>query len=242
MTTKRAGRNTFAGLPSIGLAASFALGAMVPAPPGPLRPACPEPDSNAAWVRVNREWQAPSRQRWTNDSLRRVLIALRDEDQKLRADFGAHATDTVYIKRLVAADSALAVVVKGVLDRFGLPTKAMVGADGADAAMLVVQHNWPLQERVLAMVDKLPAGQISPQAHAMLEDRVRVHQGKPQRFGTHFNLGKDGLFEFAPATDIEALDERRARMGIMPLREYICFLEEAGMKVNRNSLPARFRR
>ena len=223
-----------------GLAVAVALGAMEPARPVWVS-ACPEPDSNAAWARVNRAWSAASPRRWTNDSLRRVLIALRDLDQKERALFGARATDTAYIRRLVTADSVLAVAMKDILDRFGLPTKAMVGADGSDAAMLIIQHNWPLQERALAMVEKLPPGEISGQAHAMLEDRVRVHQGKPQRFGTQFNLGKDGLFEFAPATDIEGLDARRAAMGMMPMREYICFLEEAGMKVNRNSLPARFR-
>lgn len=225
-----------------GMAALVAIAALAPAPgPRPFT-ACPEPDSTAAWVRVNSAWKVPPTARWTNDSLRRVLIALRDADQKERAGFGAHATDTTYIKRLVAADSVLANTMKSILDRFGLPTKSMVGADGSDAAMLVIQHNWPLQERALAMADAQPPGQISPQAHAMLEDRVRAHQGKPQRFGTHFNLGPDGLFVLAPVTDVDSLDARRARMGIMPLREYVCFLEEAGMKVNRNSLPERFRR
>jgi hypothetical protein len=216
-----------------GAATCAAFGAFEPNPSRMARVvACPEPDSTAAWLRVNRAWHTPLPARWANDSLRRVLIALRDEDQKLRADFGARATDTAYIRRLTAADSALADVMKGILDRFGLPTKAMVGADASDAGMLVIQHNWPLQERALAIADSLPPGQISPQAHAMLEDRVHAHQGKPQRFGTHFNLGKDGLFELAPVTDTAGLDARRATMGIMPMRDYICLLEEAGMKVN----------
>ena len=237
---ERPNRKMLAALLSLGVAGCIGSARKQPVPmdysPGA---ACPEPDSNAAWVRVNREWHAPSAQGWSNDSLRLALIALRDQDQKERANFGARATDSVYVRRLMAADSALAAVMRDILDRFGLPTKTMVGADGSDAAMLIVQHNWALQERVLAIADTLSAGLISPQAHAMLEDRVHVHQGKPQRFGTHFNLGPDGLFSLAPAAEVEDIDARRARVGIMPLREYVCFLEEAGMKVNRNSLPPR---
>jgi hypothetical protein len=107
--------------------------------------------------------------------------------------------------------------------------------------MLVIQHNWPLQERVLSLATSASAGEISPEKIAMLEDRVLVHQGKPQRFGTQFTLGADGLFRFAPTTDTAGLDERRSAAGIPPLKLYVCLLEDAGMRVDRSSLPPAFR-
>ena len=201
---------------------------------------CAPLDTTAAWVQVNRAWSTERPAGWSNDSLRRVLLALADTDQAARKDFGARATDTTYGRQLMALDSTLARRMSGILDRFGLPTRAMVGAAGADAAMLIVQHNWSLQERVLALTDSLPPGQLSPQAVAMLEDRVRVHEGRTQRFGTQFTLGPDKRFHYAPAEDVAHLDTRRAAAGMPPMRQYVCLLESTGMQVDRGSLPPGF--
>ena len=138
-------------------------------------------------------------------------------------------------------DSTLAAEMRVVLDRFGLPTRSMVGAAGSDAAMLIVQHSWELQERVLALANAIPLGQISPEKVGMLQDRVLVHQGKAQRFGTQFTAGPDGVFRFAPTSDTAGLDARRTAAGMPPLRQYVCLLEEAGMRVDRGSLPPIFR-
>ena len=197
--------------------------------------------STAAWAQVNRAWSAESPGGWSNDSLRRVLLALADTDQAARKDFGARATDTTYGRQLMALDSTLARRMSAILDRFGLPTRPVVGAAGADAAMLIVQHNWSLQERVLSLADSLSSGQLSPQAVAMLEDRVRVHEGHTQRFGTQFTLGPDKRFHFAPAEDVAHLDARRAEAGMPPMRQYVCLLESTGLRVDRGSLPAGFR-
>lgn len=203
-------------------------------------PICPPLDSTAAWARANRAWSQEAGQSWSNDSLRRVLLGLRDQDQSARKDFGSRFHDSVYARQLTSLDSVLATRMTEILDRFGLPTRSMVGAAGSDAAMLIVQHNWSSQERVLALAEALPPGQLSPQALAMLQDRVRVHQGKPQRFGTQFSAGADGIFRFAATSDLAGLAARRAQAGLPPLNQYVCLLEEAGMRVDRSSLPREF--
>jgi hypothetical protein len=203
--------------------------------------ACPEVDTTSTWVRNSRAWTNETGVTWSNDSLRHVLLSLQDRDQSARADFGARIGDTVYVKKLLNLDSALAAEMDTILNKFGLPTRSMVGPSGSDAAMLIIQHNWPLQERVLALASSLPRGEISPEKIAMLEDRVLVHQGKPQRFGSQFNAGTDGVFRFAPTIDTASLDERRSAAGMPPLKLYVCFLEEAGMRVDRSSLPSIFR-
>jgi hypothetical protein len=204
-------------------------------------PPCPPLDSTAVWARASRSWSDESGLRWSNDSLRRVLLILRDRDQAPRAEFGARFADTLYARKLLSLDSTLAAEMTVILDRFGLPTKSMVGSAGSDAAMLIVQHSWPLQERVLALAKTQPPSQISPEKLGMLEDRVLVHQGKPQRFGTQFTIGPDGRFRFAPVSDTASLDARRSAAGMPPLRQYVCLLEEAGMPVERGSLPPVFR-
>jgi hypothetical protein len=166
---------------------------------------------------------------------------MRERDQTARAEFGARFRDTLYGRQLIRLDSNLAAELSVILDRFGLPTRDMVGPAGSDAAMLIVQHNWPLQERVLRLARVLPPNQISPEKFAMLEDRVLVHQGKPQRFGSQFSAGPDGVFRFAPISDTVGLDARRAAVGMLPLSQYVCLLEEAGMHVDRASLAPSYR-
>jgi len=200
-------------------------------------PHCPPFDTTASWAQVNRAWSNELSLHWSDDSLRSVLLALRDQDQAVRADVGAHVSDTLYGRRMKNTDSVISTHMAVILDRFGLPTRSMVGAAGADAAMLIVQHSWPLQERVLALAKGMPSGEISFQYMALLEDRVLVHQGKAQRFGTQFTFGSDGLARFDPVSDTADLDARRATAGMPPLAQYVCLMEAAGMHIDRGSLP-----
>lgn len=204
---------------------------------GAQTPHCPPLDTTASWAQVNRAWSNETSLHWSNDSLRRVLLALRDQDQAVRADVGAHVSDTLYGRRMKNTDSVISTHMAVILDRFGLPTRSMVGAAGADAAMLIVQHSWPLQERVLALAKGMPLGEISLQSMALLEDRVLVRQGNPQRFGTQFTFGSDGLARFDPVSDTVNLDAWRAASGMPPLAQYVCVLEAAGMHIDRGSLP-----
>jgi hypothetical protein len=141
---------------------------------------CAEPDLNAPWARVNAAWADETALRWSNDSLRRELIVMARADQAERADFGAKWNDSVYVKKLVEADSLRSVALERILDRFGIPTRDMVGPRGADAAMLIVQHSAWLQPRMLRLAKAAPSGQISAEALALMEDRLLVAEGKRQ--------------------------------------------------------------
>ena len=198
---------------------------------------CAPLDSTAVWARVNQAWSREVGKPWTNDSLREVLLHLAERDQAARDSLATRINDSAYVRRLGLLDSTLAVELSRILTRFGLPTRTLVGAAGSDAAMLIVQHNDELQQPVLAMARALPAGEVSPQALAMLEDRVRTHTGQPQRYGTQFTVGEDGQFRFAPTESLPGLEARRAQAGLPPLAQYVCFFEESGMRVDRRSLP-----
>jgi hypothetical protein len=200
---------------------------------------CPPLDSLAPWAVVSRTWSIETGLRWSNDSLRQVLLGLAEQDQAARKDFGARVMDSSYARELGDLDRDLAARLSAILDRFGLPTRSMVGAAGSDAAFLVVQHNESLQKRVLALAHQAPAGEVSPQALAMLEDRVLVHEGRPQRFGTQFTIQADGRMRFAETEETAGLAARRTAAGLPPLSQYTCLMEESGMVIDRSSLPPR---
>jgi hypothetical protein len=111
------------------------------------------------------------------------------------------------------------------MDRFGWPTKSMVGAKGASAAFVIAQHNPSLHHRVLALMQALPASEVSVGERAMLEDRVRVRDGLPQRFGTQASWDSTGVMHFDPIEDLEHLDARRVEVGLPPMPVYICVLQ-----------------
>lgn len=201
--------------------------------------ACADPDTTAEWYRVIKRWTTEAPGSWTNDALRLRLLAMQREDQADRVDFGAKWNDTTYARRLLHADSSRAQALAAILDSVGLPTRAMVGAKGADAAMLIAQHNGSLQPRVLALAKALPPGSVSPEALALMEDRVLVSQGLPQIFGSQFSAKAGGLFKLDSVADMSRLAERRNAAGLPPLPLYVCYMEENGMKIDRSSLPPR---
>ena len=194
-------------------------------------------DSSAPWALVTRNWSRETGATWSNDSLRRMLLSLEREDQEPRRDFGSRVNDSAYVRRLTELDQQTSAAVKGILDRFGLPTRSLVGAAGVSALFLVVQHSATLQQRVLDLAKRAPAGEVPPTALAMLEDRVLSKSGKPQVYGSHFNIGSDGMLRFAPVTDPKGLAARRERAGLPPLDVYVCLMEESGMRVDRSTLP-----
>jgi hypothetical protein len=202
------------------------VGLLVPCVVLGQSPPCPPLDTTAAWARASRTWSNESGLRWSNDSLRQALLMLRDRDQAPRAEFGARVGDTLYGRQLMSLDSTLAAEMVVILERYGLPTRSMVGPAGSDAAMLIVQHSWPLQERVLALAQAMPRGEISPESWGCSPDRVWVSGHNVSARSSR--RGADGVFRFAPVRDRES--RRPARCcGMPPMRQYVC-CEEAGMR------------
>lgn len=194
-------------------------------------------DSLAPWAIVNRTWSRETGATWSHDSLRRVLLSLEEEDQEPRRAFGTRANDTTYLRQLVALDQKTSAAMKGILDRFGLPTKSMVGAKGANALFLVVQHSATLQERVFELARRAPPGEVPPSSLAMLEDRILTNSGRPQLHATQFAVSPEGYAKFAPVTDPRGLAARREQAGLPPLDVYVCLIEESGLRVDRSTLP-----
>ena len=194
-------------------------------------------DSTAPWAMVNRTWSNETGRTWSNDSVRRVLLSLVKEDQEIRRDYASRVQDTTYLRTLIETDRRLSASVKEILDRFGLPTRSMVGSAGSTAAFRVVQHSESLQVRVLTLARQVPQNEVPPESMATLEDRVLVRQGRPQRFATQFSVGSDGMARFAPNEDSAGLAARRAAAGLMPMDVYVCLIEESGLRVDRSSLP-----
>ena len=117
------------------------------------------------------------------------------------------------------------------LTRRGWPGRTLVGEDGAQAAWLLApraDQDLILQRAFLeALRGAAAEGEASPAHLAYLEDRVRVHDGRPQLYGTQSTAtgGKLGPY---PIEDPQRLDQRRAQAGLEPFAAY-----EARMRAER---------
>jgi hypothetical protein len=109
----------------------------------------------------------------------------------------------------------------GILERWGWPTIALVGAEASQAAWLLAQHAPDLgfMERCLELMRDLPEGAIHPANLAYLQDRVLMRRGEPQVYGTQF-VGSGGDLHVHPIADSDQLDERRAAVGLGPFADY----------------------
>jgi hypothetical protein len=113
----------------------------------------------------------------------------------------------------------------------GWPGQTLVGKEGARAAWLLAQHadrHPDLQRTFLdALRGAAAQGEASPTHLAYLEDRVRVHAGQPQLYGTQFTV-TNGDFGPYPIEDPQRLNVRRMEAGLEPFAAY-----EARMRARR---------
>lgn len=119
---------------------------------------------------------------------------------------------------------------KQIVATIGWPTTTRVGPEAAHAAWLIVQHAdtdpaW--QAKCLELMKETGQLEVSAEDIAYLDDRVLVATGKPQRYGTQFVVNEQGEYGPEEIEDMEHLDERRAKAGMNPFREYKAALEEA---------------
>lgn len=156
----------------------------------------------------------------------RLDQAIRDTlVQRLQAGEGF---DSAFAARMAAVDSANTTWLKGVVAQRGWPGRSLVGTEPSSVAFLIVQHavhDSAFQARALALMEHgVATGEVAGSDVAMLADRVAVHRGEPQRYGTQAKL-LDGRLILEPIADSAHVDQRRAALGMPPLREYVRVLD-----------------
>lgn len=168
--------------------------------------------------------------------VRARLLHIDDIDSRLRAPWtDGGFTDASLADRLRRLTTSAMDWLEDVVDHYGWPTAALVGADAGDAASRLVQHaDGPrdFQYRCLALLRQAVTDGLAPGHQvAFLTDTLRVNGDRPQLYGTKFHP-KDGRLEPLPIEDPETVDDRRERLGMPSLSAYTAALRR------RYPLPA----
>jgi hypothetical protein len=152
----------------------------------------------------------------TNPKLRDQIEELFKTDQAVRQnkDFDA--------KKMQEIDRRDAVQVRAIFAKYGVPTYRMVGPEAAKDFVVLVEHQ-PLEfmrEVLPQLKQNVAAGQADPANYATMFDRVQTDEHKPQRYGMNFICTPDGRLAPSAIEDVAHLDQRRAEMGLLPMRLY----------------------
>ena len=130
-----------------------------------------------------------------------------------------------YHPRMRAVHDSHASRLARIMADHGWPGERQVGPEGAEAAWLIVQHaiaQPTLQRRALDALRAAVARGEAPALHAaMLDDRIRIFEGRSQRYGTQFDWNVSGELSPLPIEDPGSVDERRRTVGLRPLAEEI---------------------
>jgi hypothetical protein len=130
-----------------------------------------------------------------------------------------------YHPEMRAVHEANAAALDEIISQNGWPTADLVGERAAQAAWLIVQHaigRPAFQRRCLELLQReASAGRVPAWRPAMLLDRIRAFEGKPQVYGTSFDWDDAGQMSPLPIEDADHVDERRAGVGLEPLADAI---------------------
>jgi hypothetical protein len=158
-----------------------------------------------------------------NEPLRNELLSMRDEDLRVRqelldaGELGGH-----YVPRMEDVHKKNASRLREIIAAHGWPDESLVGADGAEAAWLIVQHaigEPEFQRNVLKLLRESAESSRIPAWHAAyLEDRIALYENRLQRFGTQWTDDpRDGRARPWLLAEPQRIDELRAGVGLKPL-------------------------
>jgi hypothetical protein len=162
--------------------------------------------------------------------LREELVQRMIKEQELRMALIDKPNDQELIQRMVNGDQQNTAWLMPILQQHGWPGTSLVGADGAQAVFLIVQHSpsHEFQKQCLVWLDQaVQAGEADVKNLAYLTDRVRLRDGKRQVYGTQGEYRPNGRIEPAPIEDEEYVDERRRAAGLVPIADYFQQINES---------------
>jgi hypothetical protein len=110
------------------------------------------------------------------------------------------------------------------LKTYGWPKYSMVGELAADAPLLVINHHKDdaVRKEYLAQIKQsCIENEGSCMEYAKIQDRILVNDNQLQIYGMQFRYNAQRVLEPFPIVDPEYVDQRRAEIGLEPLKEYL---------------------
>jgi hypothetical protein len=159
-----------------------------------------------------------------DETIARELTAMARRDLEMRARLArSGALFDGYHRDMQALHEANAARLLAIAEQAGWPVAAKVGEEAAQAAWLIAQHaisRPDAMRRFATLLEEAVARGAAPGWQlAMLTDRIRVLENRPQLYGTQFDWNEAGEMAPNPIEDEAGVDARRAELGLNTLAE-----------------------
>ena len=149
-------------------------------------------------------------------------ITLRDSLMKI---YGAESKEVqtqqeIYEKNHIVNERK----VKTILDKYGWPTKEMIGEQGNWTICNVIQHSDnEVRIKYLPMMRKaVKDKKLEPRFLVRAEDRIATEKGELQIYGGQMKYYPETKsFNVWPVYDPVNIDKRRAEIGLEPIAEFL---------------------
>ncbi|MBR4381672.1 MAG: hypothetical protein IKP48_10515 [Bacteroidaceae bacterium] len=162
--------------------------------------------------------------------LRRRLQMIMKTDQEVRVAFlAAHnrqphdsIAEAEALHEMQRVDKLNQEQICKILDSRGFVGSDKVG-DAVGTFWAVIQHSdVNIQKKYLPLFQEAAQkGDIAKEGVAMMEDRINMFEGKPQRYGSQIEEDEHGNPRLYKLLDESKVDEWRSEMGMEPLKDYL---------------------
>jgi hypothetical protein len=164
---------------------------------------------------------------WTDDTLRAALVdAARSLDMARSSGVPIEMGAVVPVASGAGDTSGVVQMrarLRDMASKRTWPLRSMVGAAGVRAAWLIARGDSALSTAAMHRMMEAGPGEASEADVAVLEDALRIRNGRKQIYGSQLVRSTDGNgFVSAPTEDIAHVDMRREAAGLPPLRAAIC--------------------
>ncbi len=173
----------------------------------------------------------------TIEQVREALEAIYDLDAQLVASSLQDDPNRIHSLKMIAEfDRQHTDTLMTVIERFGWPTREMVGLKAVQGAYIAIQHaghNQEFQSNCLALIQQqVDQGELPGAFLALMTDRVSVSRGESQVYGTQMTMAPDefGVMRAVPSAAIwreDLLNQRRAALGMPTHQRFIKAIEVA---------------
>ena len=118
---------------------------------------------------------------------------------------------------------------KRIINDHGWPILSQINKEAKNAFLIIIQHSDKdpeFQQHALKFVKRAyEEGHIKGQDVALLTDQILLAEGKPQKYGTQFNV-VNGEFIIFPLENESKVDVYRSELKLPKLEQYIDILKK----------------
>jgi hypothetical protein len=192
---------------------------------------CDRADTTTSWYRQQRDWWAlDAKHDWTDDTLRNVLIGGASRlEPKSAAEFPLQLGGAITPHRSEPVSPDIAPLRQRLRDmaaKRSWPVRSLVGPAGVRAAWVIARGDSVLSGIAMHRMMEAGPGEVSPADVAVLEDWMRLQNGRKQIYATQLIPTRDARskppLQPAPTEDLTHVDLRRDAAGLPPLAFALC--------------------